>query len=412
MIERRKESGTSLDALPLEILAQIVTYIETARTVSDLSSTCKKIFAFVEKDGFRVFTQTRFPYAKFPDTRDVTFWKDATRGLVTQSRNWDRKALIARRVGTGQAMNDGIRGQREVRQTVNRGQTMGYIPVIDSYEAWYGGAWASRKEVVAWGAGAAMHMRIKYLGKSRRYSQGTSDARLTGRIDVHQHEYQHMKYHEAGALEGRDDITSVNLLSQQGSSQSESVVIGRANGGLTRVVLSMESLQGQVLSTYATQGRPVRSATMSQDTQPLLAACLSDSTVALYDPLAELSQILPIAESSTTSRGRTWSLCFLNKHQLAVGFGVAKSPIRVYNVGCGELIEDRVLSFGSNDQHPSFQSDRGSTSASCGTSVYAITPVSTSALAGGMDGNVFLGGSYDGLVRYVFGLNLPCCSTC
>jgi len=276
---------------------------------------------------------------------------------------------------------------------------MGFVPVIDSYEAWYGDTWTSRKEVVGWAAGADLTVRVKTMGSKSKDVWDTTKGRNANKFDVHQHEYQWHHFQDTRALAGRDDITSVNLLPQQGLDDPEKVIIGRASGGLACVSLSKITSQGHVKSSYATNGRPVRSATTSVDAQTLLAACLSDAVVALYRLPSESSEVPSIAETSLTSTGRTWSSRFLSNDRLAVGYGAAKEPVIVYNVGCGELTSENMLTMGFNDASAYARLDTKSAKDPSTTSVYSIAPISTSALAGGAEGNVFLSGAYDGLVR-------------
>lgn len=131
------------DQVPPELLVQIVSHCETATTLLSLSLTCKRIHDFIEKDGFRVFAQSRFPSFKTPP-----YWKDAAHGLTTLSRNWDRKAFLARRI---EPYNEPHLTRKPIRgMPPSRNQTMGYQPIIDSHEEWIGGDWSSRKETVVW----------------------------------------------------------------------------------------------------------------------------------------------------------------------------------------------------------------------------------------------------------------------
>ena len=382
----------TLATLPAEILGQIIAHIDTARALSHLAFTCSRIHTFVEKNGFRIFAQTRFRYVQCPVNHSATFWKDASHGMTTLTRNWERRAFIARKISSSL---DDIRndGRRRPPQNRNRGQTMGFIPVIDSYEEWYGGDWASRTEVVAWGGGAEVVIRIKTMGDRSRYDLECGAEKSSRTFDVHQHEYEWIKYREEGALEGRDDITSVNLLLKANPGPRTRIIIGRANGGLRSIGFSKAASSVQELTTYETKGRPLRSATVSGDKNSLLAACLSDSSIALYDISSEAALVFPLAETSVISSGksiRTWTSHFLSKRRLAVGCGSCKDPLLIYDVGNGELTK-----------HATNIRDCTETMAGdlCGTSVYSVASIPASAFAGGAEGDVFLSGSHDGLVR-------------
>ena len=387
-------------ALPPELLTQIVVHIDTARAISHLGSTCRKAHTFVENDGFRIFVQTRFSYIKPPTKPSPSFWKEAALGITSLAKNWDRKAFIAWSINPPKEVSQDLRGQRSRGRHAQAGQTMGFTPVIDSYDAWYGGDWTSRKEVVAWGAGAVLCMRGKIMGKTKRHGWQTSDNRHLKGINSHQQRYAYAIYNEKGAREGLDDITSVNLLSQQSLSDSEQVVIGRASGGLALISLSTETSQSKVLSSYETQGRPVRSAATNLGSNSLLATCLSDSTIALYPVDPASSQVHPISQISVnpSNQSRTWSSRFLGHDRLLVGLGPSQEPLHVYNIGQGKILQQSVRMLELNDFSTQARLDlRGDNGARSTTSVYSLAPIDTSSSAGRAEGDVFLSGAYDGL---------------
>lgn len=377
----------TLATLPPELLAQIFVYIDTARAISYLASTCRKAHAFVENDGFRIFVQTRFPYIKPPIKPSPLFWKEAALGMTSLARNWDRKAFVAWSISSQEVSRD-PRSQRSRGRPAQSGQTMGFTPVIDSYDVWYGGDWTSRKEVVAWGAGAALRMRSKIIGKNKVNEWQTSDnGRLKG-TDTHNQRYAYATYKEKGANEGLDDITSVNLLSQQSIEDPEKIIIGRASGGLSLISLCAVTSQSKLLSIYDTQGRPVRSAATNSGSDPLLAACLSDSTVALYPIDPANSHVHPISQVATnvSNQSKIWSSRFLSHDRLIVGLGPSQEPLQVFNIGQGEILQESVRMLELSDD-----GDRSA------TSVYSLAPIDASSSVGRAGGDLFLSGAYDGL---------------
>jgi len=400
--ENTKNNGT-LAILPPELLAKIVSHIETARALSHLSKTCKRIHTFVEQDGFQVFTQTRFPYFQPPIIHSSSFWKDAAHGLINNSRNWDRKAFLAWNINPWSEDSQDYRRQRVYFRS---GQTMGFVPVIDSYETWYGGDWSSRKEVVALGAGAGLVVRVKTMGvKAKDVWEATADKKWRD-VNVHQHYISWAKYLEKGAVEGRDDITSVNMRPQRSLDDPEKIVIGRASGSLSLISLPRDSLRNQanVIVSYETAGRPVRSATTNSGNHPLLVACLSDSIVALYPLDCAQTQVGPAGELSvipTGHSGRTWSSRFLRGDRLALGFGPAKEPVRIYDIGRGELMPESVHSLALSDANADARLDMPEIDSISATSIYSLAPILPSSLAGGAGGDTFLSGGYDGFARYV-----------
>ena len=403
MALRACDREASLAALPPELLAQILVHIDTARVLSYLALTCKKAHAFVENDGFRIFVQTRFPHVSPPIRPSPSFWKEAALGMTSLAKNWDRKAFIAWSINPQKEVTQDFGSHRSRGRRAEAGQTMGFTPVIDSYDAWYGGDWTSRKEVVAWGAGAALCMRTKTMGKDKSYKRQNLNNKHYKGVNSHDQRYAYAIYHEEGASEGLDDITSVNLLPEQSHDDSENIIVGRASGGLALVCLSSETGQSRVVSAYETQGRPVRSAATRSEPNALLAtllaACLSDSTMALYpiDP-ARSSQVHPISQVSafSSNQTRTWSSRFLGHDRLVLGLGPSQEPLHVYNIGQGEMSRECVLEL--NDFSADARLDlRGDIGARSATSVYSIAPIDASSSVGRADGDIFLSGAYDGL---------------
>ena len=385
----------TLNTLPPEILGQIVTHITTAKELCNLSLACKRLHTFIDNDGFRIFSQTLFPYVRFPSTHTASFWRDALHGLTTQVRNWDRKAFIAWIISPETNGNQKIGRHRRYTRNAPHAQTMGFIPVIDSYEAWYGGDWSSRKEIVAWGAGADLVVRTRTMGHKAQDIWNAAVNKSTNNFNAHHHTYKWANYHEPGVNEGLDDITFVKLLQQASIDDLEQFIIGRVSGALDLFSLNTNTSQSQVRSSFKSEGRPVRSAS-TNDVQTLLAACLSDSIVCLYSIFSSTShigqEIAPVAETSANSSGhsgRTWTSRFLSNERLAVGYGPAQQTIRIYNVGRGEL----------TTESPGLFNPEVGRHADENTSVYSLSPISTSSSAGGTGGDVFLSGAYDGLVR-------------
>ena len=395
-----RNAKASLAALPPELLAQIAVHIDTARALSHLASTCRKANTFVENDGFRIFVQTRFPYIKPPTRPSPSFWKEAALGITSLAKNWDRKAFIAWSINPQKTISQDLRNQRSRGRPVQSGQTIGFTPVIDSYEAWYGGDWSSRKEVVAWGAGAVLYMRAKIMGKNEKNQWHISHLGHLKGMNAHKQRYAYATYNDKGADEGLDDITSVNLLKQQSLKDSEQVIIGRASGGLSLISLSAAACQSRVLSSYETQGRPVRAAAICLESKAMLAACLSDSTIALYPIDPTNSQVHPISQipANSSSQSRTWSTRFLGHDRLIVGLGPSEEPIHVYNIGEGSISQEslRILELNDFSTHARLDlpGDNGIRSA---TSVYSLAPIDASSSAGRAEGDVFLSGAYDGL---------------
>ncbi|KAL9099080.1 MAG: hypothetical protein Q9163_005371 [Psora crenata] len=377
----------SLADLPAELLSQVILYIVTARDLSHLALTCKKIHSLIAKDGYRIFVQSRFPSTPisvppFCQSRTGSvFWKDAARGLTTLSRNWDRKAFIAQRIGpAADAGHSGMVNFPRVSRLRHGGrgrQSMGFAPAIDSHEAFVGGNWPARKQRVIWSAGHELILGYRELPES-----------LVGS----QHCYRWIVYREPDTIDGRDDITYVQLLRTETSERQE-VMVGRANGDLARITMAVDEPNGRHkrLVTFKTGGRPVRSANVNSDN--LLAVCLSDGSLTLYpmggcfpstDPAEDLN-IVPAPKS-----GKIWSTQFLRHDRLAVGYGPAYQPIKIFDLGRGGLTEQ--VNIAKSVRIP--EKNEGYI-----TSVFSLAPLPPSTPAAGQAGDLFLTGAFDGVVR-------------
>lgn len=387
----------SFEHLPPELLAHIVAQCETAKVLLNLSLTCRRFNHFVQTDGWRVFVQHRFPSFHTPP-----YWKDAAHGLTTWSRNWDRKAFVARCIEP----YHGPDSRSFVdRHRVARRQTIGYQPVIDSYEEWVSGDWSSRREVIAWGAGAVLYMRLKSTGHEAATAwQAHRSQSRRSILDQHHHMHDWVIYKEPGLVDGKDDITSTNILRQPDKlgDQPEKIIVGRASGRLDCVAiqLTLDGSSMRRITRCETKKRPVRSATVSSASQPLLAACLGDDAIVLYASTSTQAVMNPLTEVSVIppgQPGRTWSCRFLREDRLAVGRGPSGEPLLIYGIQESGFTITPVRKYevdnGDSD------TAGGSTSGPLSTSIYPITPIAPSSAAGGAEGNLFLSGGYDGNVR-------------
>lgn len=400
-------STSNLIHFPPELLGCVLSQIETAQTLSRLSQTCTSLHAYIENNGYRIFVQRRFPSIAIPASaipdrnggvdaarEAAKFWKDVAHGLTSLSRNWDRRALVAQAIQDPE-FKRGNTAVESARARGQRGPTIGFIPVIDSYEAWYDVGWTSRKKVVAWGAGAKLVLRSRIMG--RKTLDESSRERSDPSFKSHWHTYT-----KQGALEGRDDVTTLNLIPQE-SDQFEELVLGRASGSLERLRLNKWSVD-ETLATYETEGMSVRYATIHRSTKSVVAACLGDQDVALYPLNVEEHNIEPCASASVRKPDetvRTWSSRFLSSERLAVGLGRSLRPIHIYHLGQGssklEHVSQLVLDEGTSATRVDVAS--GLLHA---TSIYSLASLPTSSVSSGAEGDIFLSGGYDAHVRYDF----------
>lgn len=398
-----------LDDLPFELLSHIVSYLPTAQSVHHLALSCRALNDVVQKEGWKVFARSRFPSVPVPG-----HWRDASHALTTLSRNWDRRALLPRYLNPSSSITILPGGERKPKWSRPIGQTMGYQPVIDSYEEWNGNTWSSRREVLAWSAGAEMILRTKQMGEgaSELWEECSAEER-DALFDHHRHKIDWYIYKPPGSVEGRDDITSINILrpSYNDRGAHERLILGTANGDLSLIEVPLTERDGVELrrTSFRTSGRPVRSAHVSPSSSHL-AACLSDTRVALYSldhavrPDSDTDDAIPISEITVVPENRrgqrAWSTRFLSDSRVAVGLGPSTEPVHVYEVTPSELRTDAVRKFGLDGTLWACD-DRvvmGGTHTNQ-SSVYPIIPIPASSQAGHAAGDVFLSGGYDGMIR-------------
>lgn len=368
----------SLDRLPPEIISQIITHAPSVKFLRELSLTNRALHDVVETDGWAAFVTNRFPSMATPP-----YWRDAAHGLTTLSRNLDRKAFIAEDVGPN--LSSGARllslPDGNISQKWNRssGQTMGYQPVIDSHEVWGSDGWASRREVLAWGAGAEAVIKI------HRRRDGV-EAPATW-----------VAYRDPQCRDGLHDITALRILNHTGSASDTgftvNLMIGRASGGIQKVELNARN--SKIARKYDCGNANVQCADVNGASDPLLAACLGDSTIGLFkvNGPEQAAQCLSEATcgSAEEKGSRSWSSRFISNNRLAIGRGISKRIVYVYDVQPDGISTEPLRAFSSE------LSDQGARN----TSAYPIVSVPKSTQSNDGDGDLLFSGGYDGIIRLV-----------
>lgn len=398
--------GKTLEHLPFELLAHIISYIDTARALLHLSLTCKQLHDFIERNGFRIFVQCRFPSLQVPP-----FWKDAALALTTLSRNWDRKAFVARYlvpdgnstwfsreiVTTGKHVRQSTEG-RHFLHGFHGSHTKGFRPYIDSYEEWIGDSWASRKQVLVCAAGPELVLRSKALGNV------DLKGRTEDRLDQHGHLSTWATSHDGSSKAERDDIVSVYLLrpTQRPANDFEYVVIGRASGALTLIMVSVSTSKAFPTKKYNTGRQLIAHTAVNDTSNPLLAVCLYDNTLALYSIHSQDQVANPCAKTKIGlpwKLGEFWKCHFLRRDRLAVGVAPLPQAIHVYDIQRHGISDHPVarlgMGFHGSEAFEAF-SEPGYI-----TSVGPIVTVPPCCATGGVQGEIFLSGAQDGNVRYV-----------
>jgi hypothetical protein len=392
---------TTLVDLPTELLNQVVSHC-AATSVGHLSRTSRSLHAFVEKEGWRTFTQTHFP-----SSNPLVHWRDAARSLTTLSRNWQRRAFLATYLEPSNDATSLPSGQAIKKWKRPTGQTMGFQPAVDSYEHSIGSRWTDRRQVLVWSAGASLMVRVKVRDAfTEELYRTASPQDKRDKFENNGTRVKWWTYKPLSSVEGRDDITSVRILkpddqqSRNSIDSSERIIIGTANGDLQLVEMPSASESGVIKTYYVTNGVSVRSTSLSTDVETIqdqpqhLAANLSDSRIALYQVDPTQFKVAPVSEINAipdSRKGcRIWSTKFLDSKHLAVGLGPSVEPINIFEVRPEGIVEEPVRKIcldGSTDELEQAKL----------SSIYPVEPLLDS--NGDRNGNLFLSGGYDGIVR-------------
>ena len=391
---------TALTDLPPELLDHITTYLPTANSLANLSRTNRALHTFVEKSAWRTFADLHFP-SLCPKTS--ISWKLTARTLTGQSRAWNRRAFVARYVEPHGDIT-AFPGKRKVdRWKPPRGQTIGFTPHMDVYEQDTKGG--VKREVLAYSAGAEVCVRTR---EWRTGKNGKEKDKVSWRT-----------YRPLTAYEGRDDLTTVHLVRPQSGDKGVKMITGTANGDLQMLTFpDTATNNADVEKVYlTTQGQSVRSSSLLQrDGRPnLLAAEVGDSKICLYSledgqPKISPSSQIDIKDAARENGDvlskayRPWSTNFLSGSHLAIGLGPSEEPIHIYTLTPSGISNDHVRKFTLSSDHD--LEDRSDEIAPGGvarkpmSSVYPIIPLPPSPATGSnQDGQVFLSGAYDGIIR-------------
>ena len=204
--------------------------------------------------------------------------------------------------------------------------------------------------------------------------------------------FEWISHQDARHVDGRDDITSLQILRpgqkqlhSGGASAGEEVVVGRASGELTLLSLC-KGVPKCFLRDYHTKKRQVRSADVSSDPVPLLAACVGDGGLVLFNVHAGQRRVEPLSEVQVVAADekscRTWSTRFISHDKIAIGRGVSDKIVHVYHVRPSGLESVPHRTFGCGKAF----------NVKTTTSAYPIVPVDSR-------GEVFFSGGFDGRLR-------------
>lgn len=372
-----------LSQLPAEVLYCIASYLPAANCLLNLAQTCRSLYYAISADNYRIFQaflQSRFPAIDTPPL----LWKDAARALTARSRAFDRKGIV------GRFVIPPPHATRIGQQTIVRTDrpTLGYRPVVDSYESWYGGTWFSRKEVLAWGAGADLIIRTTNLGEADLEADGddvdTVDWRPPPIV-------KWVVFNELRGVNSWDDISGVHLLGSDlsKSDDSEDIILGRRNGSLARMSISPKEGTYSTKTAYQTGSQKLEGTDMSSGPGRVLAATMGNRSIAFFKVDGEDDYQDPFVELNATSLGRNRCSRLLNDEQIAFGADGEGNKISIFGFAPDDIVIVRDINV---DTSSSFSKK---------SRVTVLEPLSTTSRISGNPGDLFLSGWEDSTVRYV-----------
>ncbi len=353
-----------LQNLPIEVIEQIIGHLPTASSIVNLSRTNRALGSIISADDYNVFRN--FVQRAFPTIKTPPIWKDVARSLTSRSRAWDRRAFIGREC---------YQPPEEINypQTGFNRHTVGYHPVIDSYETWQGSAWSSRKEVLAWGAGGRLRTRTIRDGVTTWSSYRTPE--------------DHRQV---------QDILDVRILRphQSDHTDNETIIFRRANREVVKVQTSEPNVFTEA-SRYSIPNSDLTCMDVNQNAEPILAAC-GDHGINLFPVHSSKKLIQPIDSIKLKDKynipQRMRCVKFLSESTVAISNqfleGRDRAPIQVYDIsptGISSTPLTESICY-SEPSHP----DWGRHSAN------VIVPLDD---AGARPGQKFLSGWSDGTAR-------------
>ncbi|KAL1957418.1 hypothetical protein VTO42DRAFT_5986 [Malbranchea cinnamomea] len=368
-----------LSQLPAEIIYCIASHFPTASCLWNLARTCRYLYHVISADNCRIFQA--FVQNCFPTIDTPLLWKDAARALTSRSRAFDRSAIVCRYVMPPQ---DSMRiGQKTTVRTDR--PTLGYRPVVDSYETWYGESWFSRREVLAWGAGADLIIR------TTDFSQAAPALECKNGVDRElSPSVNWTVLSELEGVDSWDDISSVHLLGSSGSSKSsdfEDVILGRRNGSLARMSISLIEETYTTKSSYQIGPEKLEGTDISSGRCKVLAATLGSRSIAFFRVASEEEDVRPFATLKATSFARNRCSKLLSDEQIAVGADGEGNKISIFTFVPDNIVQIRDLVI--DTIHLGSRKSR----------VTVIEPLSIPGRVSGKSGNLFLSGWEDSTVR-------------
>ncbi|KAI1100805.1 hypothetical protein F4804DRAFT_317994 [Jackrogersella minutella] len=390
------DEAPNLTNLPTVIIDIVVSHLDTARSLAHLAETCKFLHRFVSEEGWRVFVLSHFNTFTLPSVLSADEWRAYAQSLTSQSRDWDRRALIVESVMPPKKYQK-LLAERE------RSQTIPGNVIIDAHRRHRGN---DIQDLIVGGRGEKLFGLVLH----HKGPKAPTDEYLLSKDELSRYS------------PGKDDITCVSILKDSkynfGQEDEPQMLVGRASGGLRLLSIGAETFGNDLLTFCRDTGwgnDTLKSGIQSLDInykRGLLAAAtrqgvytyslLGDQQVAQSETGVDDSQPeeppqiwadgftnLKTDEEKLGAFDYIRSVKFVKEDTLAVGLNKAHNSLR-YLTYRPSVIEI---------SHPPKTSSSGHTTDDEKLeTVRAILPIDASSLASG-GGNAFLSSWDDGTIR-------------
>ncbi|KAK6086670.1 hypothetical protein SCUP515_00236 [Seiridium cupressi] len=400
----RLQDLARLEELPLDVLLIIFSYLDTAKSVAGLATTCKKLHSVAQASGWRIFVRSHFESLSPPQDIGDDEWMGWARTLTSQSRGWDRRALSAASfVASVRKPPRDANGRRRFRM-----QTIPPHIVVDASANFKG---PFDEETVAWGAGEDVVVRRRQFGHSRMTRE----------------DWMAVEGKPMGFTSGQDDVTAISILNAVPSAPG--LLVGRASGHLQ--LLSMSRIMDR--ATFDCVGATFRPSLIveggavdqrdiqafdTNKTQDTVAVVTKDNV--LFYPLDDtflgsaegdaVGNLVVAPEEALNVRnipesrhfGALRTLRFMGNGNLALGLAGSPEPLRYFTRTPTGLELINAAKLQPSNRCTSSYIYRGEEL----QSVRGLLPTNISSVAGG-SGNVVLSSHDDGTIR-LQDLRSPC----
>ncbi|CAK7236964.1 hypothetical protein SBRCBS47491_009816 [Sporothrix bragantina] len=264
----------ALDRLPDDIFYLIIENLDTARDQANLSKICRRLYEFMQCDGWRAFSRRCFPgvastghqgHAGFngvngtngsngvlksqtgsatdSKTSDAPGWRALAESLTWQSRAWDRRAMAFQAMLPRQ---DHI--PRHKRPRPFRPALAIHFQTDLSEGNKQLGLGVDGEEMLVVGAGEDIVVRYRKRGRQGRQGENLDEENNT---PASAPAWNVLNGQDAGFRPGYDDVRAVSVVDNaMGIPHRRGILVGRESGNITLISAESDETFGRPLAHF------------------------------------------------------------------------------------------------------------------------------------------------------------------